>query len=181
MIAKDSTKLKELKELLGADFDISDIKYICIDYTLSDNYKLLTNSKGKNLGKVWKKYHSEDRLLLIVNNDPTKNFGPLTLDTQLQEKMQDLKVPNSENVRFITLDQFMDIFAPEGSSKVYGRGGLMNTINTALTGNDIYGNRANRRAALEKLYNDYDKALEYLQKVKRDTGVGWRLLSNLPF
>ena len=50
----------------------------------------------------------------------------------------------------------------------------MNTINDALTGRT-------RRVALEKLYNDYDKAMDYLQKVKRDTGVGWRLLSNLPF
>jgi len=93
------------------DFDIDSLRYIVIDYTLTSNFHLLTDSDPHRLGKVWKNYHSNDRLLLLVNYDPAfSSDDSIYLDAQLQSKMHGLTVPHKENIRFIHIDDFIDIF-----------------------------------------------------------------------
>jgi hypothetical protein len=171
VLAKSQDVLERLQDILDIDIDIDSIKYIVIDYTLTHNLKLLTNPTGKNIGKAWKQYHSKDRLLLIVNFDPSlKQNKRNLLDTQLQLGMQKKGVPNQENIRFITLDDLVEVFDFDQDTR-----SEINKLKLEIQG------ALKGRAGLATLYNSYYKELEYLTKINREYGIGNRLLKNLPF
>ena len=92
------------------------------------------------------------------------------MDLELQATMENTNVPHKENVRFIHLDDFMDIFDLDSDTR--------KEIDNLKS---IIEKAADKRLGLEELYELYSEEYNYLQKAHTDYGVGRRLLSNLPF
>ena len=84
--------------------------------------------------------------------------------------MSRLNVPNRQNVRFIDFSDFTGLFNLDENTKE-DFNILMETIKDAHTSS----------SGLDNLYKLFSKETEYLTMLNRKYGVGWRLLTNLPF
>jgi hypothetical protein len=144
------------------------IKDIAIDFTLTYNPEFLTQENIKNLGKVYKHYQAENRLLFIVNFRKEINSGKATLINELihQNIKTDSKIDYKEHIIFISIDDLMDVLKISDIRQNVDQ--LVDYAKAALR-EKIY---------LDKLERWFLDEFNYLKQTHLDLGIGWELLSN---